>query len=469
MMTRRSPQRDQPDGLERRFLRNLEALGLLEPGVRLLVAVSGGRDSVVLLYLLRFHIPGLHLSVAHLDHAMRPGSSADARWVAGLCRAWGLKVMVERVKQAPRTEDQARRARYAFLRRAAAESEATHIATAHHADDQAETVLFRVLRGTGPTGLAGIASASSSGLVRPLLPFWRRELAQYARAAGLRWREDPSNRSLDPARNRIRHEILPLIESMVAPGARRSLVRLAETAGEMERAWEAVAAPLASAVSRRDGEALLLARARLRDYDPAVATRILRNVLRQFGAVLDRAGTRTALQFISEAPSGRELQLPGGLRIFTEFETARVERLRQGLPDEPLMLASPPQPGAVAHGCLRIGGRELRVAWQTIIWGETPSPDLLDQLWSAALRLDALQFPLLLRRWEPGDRIRTASGTRTLKKLFTDRRIPRSQRSMRPVLVDRAGRVLWIAGVQLAADVAPDAQHHALFLTLADD
>lgn len=468
-MTHPRLQRDPPDPLERRFLVHLETLGLLRPGVHFLVAVSGGRDSVVLLHLLRFHVPGVGISVAHLDHAMRPGSVADARWVAGLCTAWGLQVIEERVENAPRTEEEARSARYAFLRRAAVQSAATHIVTAHHADDQAETVLFRVLRGTGPTGLAGIGALSSSGLVRPLLPFWRRELSQYARAAGLRWREDPSNRSLDPARNRIRHEILPLIESTVAPGARRSLVRLAATAAENEGAWEAIAAPLASAVSRREGRALLLARERLRDYDPAVASRVLRNLLRQFGVVLDRAGTRTALQFISEAPSGRELQLPGGLRIFTEFETARIEHVQQELPDETLALTSPPQVGAAVHGCLRIGGRHLRVAWQTVIWDEALSLDLPQQRWSVALRLDTLSFPLLLRRWEAGDRIRTSSGTRTLKKLFADRRLPRSQRSTRPVLADAAGCVLWVAGVQLATGAAPEPRDDALLLTITDD
>ncbi|HEX8392306.1 MAG TPA: tRNA lysidine(34) synthetase TilS, partial [Longimicrobium sp.] len=230
-----------------RFRRELDALGLRGTGAHVLVALSGGMDSVTLLHLLRFAADdgALRVSAAHFDHAMRPGSDADARWVAGLCRAWGVPLRSARADSAPTSEAEARDARYRFLRAAQADVGATHLATAHHADDQAETVLFRVLRGTGLRGLAGIPAADGTGLVRPLLPFWRAELRAYARAAGLRWRTDPSNAGLDPARNRLRHRVLPQAER-VAPGARRALVRLAALARDDEAAWEPVLAPLAA-------------------------------------------------------------------------------------------------------------------------------------------------------------------------------------------------------------------------------
>jgi tRNA(Ile)-lysidine synthase len=224
--------------LPTRFRHRLPALGL-DADAHVLVALSGGMDSVVLLHLLRFAADA-RVTAAHFDHAMRPASDADARWVRGLCTAWGVPLVEARAAEPLRTENDARRARYRFLRDAQAVHNATHLATAHHADDQAETVLFRVLRGTGIAGLAGIPERGEGGLVRPLLPFWRAELRAYARENGVRWRCDPTNSTLGPARNRIRHDLLPRIEKTLAPAARRSLVRLARLARAQEtsgRCW----------------------------------------------------------------------------------------------------------------------------------------------------------------------------------------------------------------------------------------
>lgn len=447
--------------LEDRFREQVEELGLARPGARVLVALSGGCDSVALLHLLRFHAAeaGPELRAAHLDHAMRPSSAADARWVRGLCRAWGVPLTLERADRPLRTEEEAREARYAFLCRVAEAEGATHVATAHHADDQAETVLFRILRGTGVAGLAGIPPTTPSGVVRPLLPFWRREIRRYARRARLRWREDPTNLLHGPARNRIRHEILPRVEATIAPGARRSLVRLAELARREEAAWAAVLEPLERAVARREGEALVLARDILRGYDSAVASRILRSLLRHFGVVLGRTGTRLALQFISDAPSGREMTLPGALRLSTEFDTVRIERAAEAPPDVPLPIPGDRPEG---EGEARIGGRTRRVAWRTGVPGEAPGG-------AVALAREELRFPLLLRGWRPGDRMRTPAGTRKLKKIFGERRVPRSERGRAPVLADAGGAVLWVAGVGPAPGLAPRAGEPALLISIVDD
>lgn len=445
---------------EQRFRDNLRALGVAE-GARVLVALSGGCDSVSLLHLLRFAARDLSidLTAAHFDHAMRADSDADARWVRGLCGAWRIPLIADRATSPLRSEEDAREARYAFLRRAKEEADAHWMATAHHADDQAETVLFRVLRGTGPAGLAGIAPVDEERrLVRPLLPFWRTEIRAYARGNRLRWREDPTNARLGSARNRIRHDLLPRIERTVARGARRSLVRLAELAHEDEAAWERALSAGAQEVIREEEGAVVLVRERLAGYDWPVAARLLRAGLRRLGIVLDRAGTRTALQFISAAPSGRTLVLPGGARLRTEFGEARIERPAPlPPPDLPLVIDRPE-----GSGTCRVGGREHLVRWRT-----DAAPEARAQGDGAVTLPAGLPMPLTVRGWERGDRVRTRAGTKTLKKLFGEARVPRGRRARVPVVADGRGVVVWVPGIVLGAP-PPRPGETGIHLVIAD-
>ena len=445
------PPRQRPTFADR-FRRSLDALGVRGTDAHVLAAVSGGCDSVSLLHLLRFAADdaGLRVTAAHFDHAMRLDSAADAAWVRGLCRAWGVPLVEARAQPGLRTEEEARDARYAFLRRAQAECGATHLATAHHADDQAETVLFRVLRGTGLPGVAGIPPGDETGLVRPLLPFSRAQVARYAGEAGLRWREDPTNAGTDFARNRIRHRLLPWIERSVAPGARRSLARLAELAREDEAAWEAVLRPVLADVLQEEEGALVLVRERLAAYDSRIAARVLRAALRRLGIAPDQAGTRMALQFISRAPSGRVFTLPGGVRITTEFGRARLERAPgqapAAPPDEPLVIGRADAPGQARF---RVGG-----AWWTARWCRDGGEG--EDGWTMRVAIDRVRFPLTLRGRAPGDRVRTRAGTRPLKKLLGEARVPVRRRGTLPVLADAAGAVLWVPGVARAEGCVPD-------------
>jgi len=448
-----------------RFRASLDALGVRGGGAHVLAAVSGGCDSAALLHLLRFAADdvGLRVSAAHFDHAMRPGSERDAAWVRGLCRAWGIDLLEARAEAAPRTEAEARDARYAFLRRAQRERGATHLATAHHADDQAETVLFRVLRGTGPAGLAGIPPRDGTGLIRPLLPFSRAAIRRYARESGLAWRHDPTNALVEPARNRIRHRLLPYAERHVAPGVRRALVRLAELAREDEAAWSSVLQPLLAETAYDADGALVLVRERFRAYDSAVRARVLRALLRRVGAVPDRAGTRLALQFITHAPSGRTLELPGGVRITTEFGTARMERVTVQkvvpAPDAPLVIVA----ADAGEGRFVVGGRPWTARWTS---GSAPEEDGDDR---GTIRISAerARFPLVLRGRAPGDRIRTAAGRRPLKKVLGEARIPLRTRRTLPVLADAEGAVLWVPGVARSAGTAPRPGERAITLAVS--
>jgi len=161
--------------------------------VPVLVALSGGLDSVVLLHLLRFGkgLPPVRLQAAHFDHRMRADSGSDAEWVKGLCQAWDVPLHLGLADAISASEEEAREKRYEFLLGVKDEVGARWLLTAHHADDQAETVLFRIFRGTGLPGLAGIPRRRSPGVFRPLLPFSREALEGYASCHGIRHRQDP--------------------------------------------------------------------------------------------------------------------------------------------------------------------------------------------------------------------------------------------------------------------------------------
>ena len=434
--------------LPERFRGHLLGEGVLEEGDRVVVACSGGLDSTVLLHLLRFApgLPRLVITVAHFDHRMRPESARDAAWVRGLAGAWDLAVESRAAEAPPRNELEARRSRYAFLHEARARLGARWLLTAHQADDQAETVLFRVFRGAGLRGLQGIPPRGAGGLLRPLLPFQRSELQAYAERHKVPWLTDPSNRDVRYARNVIRHEILPRAEAAVARGARRSLVRLARLARREEEAWRTLLPGLLEAVTlEADQDGIVIVRPRLLSYHPAVRARLLREAVHRLGATLDEAGTRAVLEFTSSSASGRRHSLPGGLILAREFDHLLLRRSRREAEEAHLDIPSP----EAGQGTLSLGGRTYRAEWTR---SGAPAG-----AWVESFATDRMSFPLRMRAWSPGDRIRMAYGSKKLKKLFLEARLPLEERSRRPVLVDARGILLWVPGLARSVE-APDAE-----------
>lgn len=420
---------------------------------RALVALSGGADSTALLHLLRFGpaaLPPGHLLAAHFDHRMRTDSGADAAWVRGVCTAWEVPLVEGVAEVVPVGETGARTMRWAFLRNAARATGADVIVTAHHADDQAETVLHRIIRGTGLAGLAGIAPERTVRIggrrvriLRPLLAVRRDALRAYCRRHHLRWREDPTNVLAMTPRNAIRLRLLPALEA-AAPGATERLVRVAALARQAEHAWHAALADVRADVVRdRSRSRIVLARQALLDYDPQVRRRVLRQQLRRFGPVPGRAATEAADAFIRSAASGKGMTLTGGLRLERDRDRIIVRRTRQPPTDRPLAIAAP----AAGSGVARIGGRRVAARWAP---GRVPGgADTLD------VDPTTIAFPLMLRRWQPGDRIRLHYGSKKLKKLFLERGLGRFERGRTPVLADATGRVLWVPGIARAHDVGP--------------
>ena len=428
-------------------------------GAPIVVAISGGLDSVVLLHLLRFavHHRPLELHAAHFDHGARVDSAADADWVRGLAHAWKVPLSSGRAREPLRSEEAARDARYAFLESVRRSLGAEVVAIAHHADDQAETVLFRVVRGTGTRGLQGMAEFREPGIWRPLLGFWRDELSAYAEAAGLHWREDPTNQDWRFARNVLRASVLPELETSVAPGARRALVRLAELAREEEDAWLSLLPEMLASVGLEEQEgAISLDFARIARLHPAVRGRIIRELGERLGHRLDAAGTRYAAAFSSSGVSGRRVELGGALVLRRDLD--RLVLVGESVPeaDRHVRIADARR----GSGRAFLGGRRLAVEW---------SPQQNFGPMPQRFAVTDPRFPLTVRARLPGDRIRLAGGTKKLKKVFLEARIPEPKRGRLPVLVDRAGSVLWVPGVAEAiarSDVPAD--HSVLHIGIAD-
>jgi tRNA(Ile)-lysidine synthase len=221
--------------------------GLLEQGDKVLVACSGGADSTALLTAL-LELSGeykLRLAVAHFNHGLRRAANEDERFVVRLAHELGLPVYVRRedirafaAKHGRNIEEAGRERRYKFLRETARRVGACRIATGHTLADQAETVLMRILRGTGPTGLGGIAPLIDGWIIRPLIEVERREVEAYLRVRKIRHREDESNRNLLLKRNRVRHRLIPYIERTFEPRIVEHLGTLAEICREEEHVWD---------------------------------------------------------------------------------------------------------------------------------------------------------------------------------------------------------------------------------------
>lgn len=342
-----------------------------------------------------------------------------------------------------------RAARYSFLHAVADEEGADRIATAHHADDQAETVLFRILRGTGVRGLAGIPERRGR-IVRPLLEFWREELESYLQDAGIAYLTDPSN--VDPrwTRGLIRTTVLPALESAWDGPVRERLVQVADSARRTDRALlEQARQALRRSDVTKDGRGFRFVRAGFARYHPAVQARAFAFLAERLNVRLSGGGTRVAVEFIKGGRSGASVDVGGGLALRREFEELWLGVSQTESGSGVVRIEAP----GAGEGCLEIAGRSFRVRWAPAKQQAVGEPGDDEDAYSFGPE-DA-SWPLEVRSWLPGDRVRLPGGSRKLKRLFGDRRIPLSERGRIPVLSDAEGRVLWVRGVAKAVPADP--------------
>jgi tRNA(Ile)-lysidine synthase len=304
-------------------------------GETLVLALSGGADSMALLDALALlrGPRGFRLVAAHLDHRLRPGSEKDADFCSQACAALGVPlragaadVRARAARERGGLEQAARRERYAFLRSLREAEQAAAIALAHTRDDQAETLLLRLLRGAGPLGLSAMRQRSGD-LLRPMLDVSRAEVIEHLRSRGLAWIEDPSN--ADPAhrRNRVRHELLPYLEERFNPRAREVLARTAGLLAEVAAHLRSEADALLERIAREEGGTLVLERAGLAQASSALARAALHQALARGGC----RGQVTAdqverlLRLARSATSGRRLPLPGERGAHVTRDEVRIE------------------------------------------------------------------------------------------------------------------------------------------------
>jgi tRNA(Ile)-lysidine synthase len=388
---------------------------------RVVLAVSGGRDSMSLLSAAAARARDSVACVATFDHATGAHAAASVALVRRVAARLGLPVIAERAGTTVRTEAEWRAQRWDFLRRVAREHDA-RVATAHTRDDQLETVLMRVMRGAGARGLAALAAESD--IVRPVLGATRAHLAAYAAREKLEWVEDPGNARPDHLRNRIRHHLLPAL-TRVRPALGDELLALSARAAELRAEVDALI-DRDFALECQKG-AVRVAREALCAYGAESLALLWPAVAARAGVTLDRRGTDRLVSFTISERGGARIQLSGGFEAALHRGSIIVRRAATNPPGAALTLQ-----GAVSLGHFRFHASEEDVV----------------SLWSAKL---PAQKKLTVRSWNPGDRMVPAGGdARRVKGLLRDAGIDAASRIAWPVVL-ADDEIVWVPGVRRSA------------------
>jgi tRNA(Ile)-lysidine synthase len=459
------------DPLVRAVEATLMSERMLQPGDRVLVGFSGGPDSTATLLCLH-HLAKKHkmaLGAAHLNHDLRgERAAADARHAAEVAASLGIPCVVAthsvaafRLNRRLSPEEAAREVRYRFLERTALDGGFNRIALGHHRDDEAESLLMRLLRGSGPLGLAGIppmrpGAAGALTIIRPLIRSSRSEIMAYLNRHRMAAVQDESNADIRLLRNRIRHQLLPLLTENYNSALAEGLSRMARLMRE-EEDWLSTVTDmhLAAMILADHGTLLVLDRRRLGTCHPALQRRLLRAAVAKCKGHLRRMGfaaLEAAREFAVLGPPHGSCDLPDGLVVRGRGNRLEIQCFHRwkgrGRPR-----AVPPAESGFHYRIPSPGRFAIREAGATMIFSllAAPPKDPVAQTGheTAFFDMDQLQFPLTVRNFRAGDRMAPLglNGTQKVKKIFIDRKIAREDRIRYPLLLN-GDQVLWIAGLR---------------------
>jgi len=430
----------------------IAANSLFCPGDRVGVAVSGGVDSVSLLHALKSLAElKLDLTVCHLDHGLRPESNRDAEFVQDLAARSGLPFVLARLEVAAYAkakhfslEMAARDLRYAELTRIAADLHLCRVALGHHLDDQVETILLRILRGTGLEGLSGMKPVRAGGLfVRPLLGVSRAEILSYAKENGLAWVEDATNRETDILRNRVRLLLLPCLRAEYNHHIDQALLGVSALARETVDYLDEVLMTAWPDLNVHEAPGgLFFSSSALASLPTPLSRLALRRLLARAGGDpgrLSLRATRRIWAFILGA-GGPRLSVPGGLVLIRHGSEFFLGRSIVAPVMSPKIV---PVPGEVPLPDGRILAAE---------WWEGNLPDWAGVTGNEVfLDGDVPAWPLTVRSRRPGDRFFPLGlgGQKKVKEVLIEAKIPRDARNAVPLVTDSRDRVVWLAGIRL--------------------
>jgi len=444
--------------MEEKVLETIRRNGLFAPGDKVIVAVSGGPDSLCLLHLLS-RLAGrlaITLQVVHVNHGLRPEATREAFYVKNMADKLGLPATVYRadVRKLMREggfslQDAARRVRYRCLRQAASRSGARCIVTAHHEDDRVETLLQRLLGGSGLDGLAGLrvkrAWTPDLLLARPLYHVNRQEIIRYCRTYQLRPLLDRSNRETRYLRNRVRLRLLPWLEEEFGRHVRGALARTCDLLAGDSELLGVLAKENLERVLKSDAGGPVLDVAALRLLPLPLRQRVVRLALWQAGVERPSAiHIRSVLNLSdSSRPAGKSA-LPGGFTAVREYGLLRIEQVAEG---GQVTVSSAVPLVVPGNTLLPWSGQAI---WAEILPATAVRSSPVDRR-EAYLDLDRLELPLLVRTRCPGDRMKPlgACGRRKLKKILTEKKVPLAQRDKLPLVLS-GECIAWVGGVEIA-------------------
>jgi len=447
-----------PKSLPARVAEYIGKNRLISAGDNLLAAVSGGPDSVALLTILTNLKDTLgieRITVVHFDHRLRGDESdEDREFVRALARRAELdfRCGTADVRSFARSrkisvEMAARECRHSFFTRTAAEFQANKIALGHTADDQAEEVMLRILRGTGPAGIQAMSPSSQDGVIRPLLFVTRHTILEYLRTCGMEFRSDSTNFEPWCQRNFLRLKVFPLLREAFHPQIAQTITRCADLAREEESWWESQIENHWSDICLELSEGrCALDFERMKQLHPALMRRVLRSAVGMVKGSLSGVGLvhlEPLMDLIASGKAAKSVRIPGGIEAARHGAKLVISSKQCAAPDDPTyetLLVYEPGNYVFGKFCFRIRFCDAAEAYS--------APDL----GADCVRMDSdkLKWPLEFRTWRFGDRFRPLgmSGSKKLQDFFTDSMVLKEERQKIPLLCD-GEKICWVAGMRM--------------------